>query len=461
MIRFLMLLVMSFAISVTSIAKTQEVYATINSSSSLNLREGPSANHPVIGKLAPESTVTVLNIDEYDDGWVFVMNSSGEKGYVSTKYLRGNYLEKFSSKDENISWFEKISLFFVRFFELIFRAIASLGWFAFFVFAIFLALSSGIIHVISRRDSNYSDCRIYYILYFASILPTMWLLIMSATNRSTMTRYECILSFMFFMVFALLSIFGGWGIRESGMIDGKYHKNANRYVGQILQFPAWFFVSLMFYITFLDPIVDWSATALNHDGGFWSFFLGIAIGFAILAGVLLVWVEYVVPYVLKTAGIWPITMMTVILWFAMAKIAYNWAYANYDGLVFCLLFFFGGCYFFMLLIIACVILHQTRCPMCHNCNPVEDDRVDHGVRTEESTGWTNILNTDENIKRKHASAEVINAQKRVRTTTVYHDWTSIQMCPNCGKRWSIKHKDILNSESEDLEYKWTERYKKS
>ena len=79
MIRFLMLLVMSFAISVTSIAKTQEVYATINSSSSLNLREGPSANHPVIGKLAPESMVTVLNIDEYDDGWVFVMNSSGEK----------------------------------------------------------------------------------------------------------------------------------------------------------------------------------------------------------------------------------------------------------------------------------------------------------------------------------------------------------------------------------------------
>ena len=45
---------------------------------------------------------------------------------------------------------------------------------------------------------------------------------------------------------AALTIFAGWGVRECGMEDGKYHKNFNRIIGQILQFPVWMFVSIVF-----------------------------------------------------------------------------------------------------------------------------------------------------------------------------------------------------------------------
>jgi hypothetical protein len=360
------------------------------------------------------------------------------------------------AQTDDDSLFTEVTMSLVLAFQQFAFAIFDLGWLSLPVSILLLLLSAGIIYGMRRLDKNYSYPWLYYILYFITMISTWGLFGMSLSSKASMTRYECILSFFIMLSSAALTIFAGWGVRECGMEDGKYHKNFNRIIGQILQFPVWMFVSIVFYCAFLDPIVDWSDTFVDHDGGFWRFILGLIIGVAIVAAVLCVWVVYVMPYVLKTAGKWPIRIMTIILWWAMVLIGFNWAYANYDGLSYVILLVVGGISFFICFAIAWYEIGTGRCTMCHSCDSREEKRIDHGLTTSTGTHWTSASEFD--IQRKHTGSKVSDVEKLVRTTTTRHHWTSIRVCSNCGKRWKINLSKEVDSKSEDLEYKWKERY---
>ena len=60
--QFLMLLVMLFAMSATSLANPQEVSAIVSSSAPLSYRLGPGTDFPVTGTLESGDTVTVKSI---------------------------------------------------------------------------------------------------------------------------------------------------------------------------------------------------------------------------------------------------------------------------------------------------------------------------------------------------------------------------------------------------------------
>ena len=78
------------------------------------------------------------------------------------------------------------------------------------------------------------------------------------------------------------------------------------------------------------------------------------------------------------------------------------------------------------------------------------------MTTSTGTHWTRASEFD--IQRKHAGSEVSDVEKLVRTTSTRHHWTSIRVCSNCGKRWKVNISEEVESKSEDLEYKWKEKY---
>lgn len=456
--QFLMLLVMLFAMSATSLANPQEVSAIVSSSAPLSYRLGPGTDFPVTGTLESGDTVTVKSLKYYDEGWVFIMNASYRQGFVPADSLRGNYAEIFPSEKDETSFLEDCVTAIVYAYVRFLYGMTSLGWWSFLIVIMMLALSSGIIYGIRRYDKDYQQPWIYYVLYFITLIPTFGMFAACIGLKKSITIAECVMSFLLLMVFASLAIFGGWGVRQCGMIDEKYHKNGNRYVGQLLQFPVWIFVIIIFWMAALEPIVDWSTTFVYHGGGFWRYILGLIIPFVSVTAVLFIWIVFVVPYAFKTAGNWPVRIMLLTLWITMAVITYNWAYANFNSLSFVLFIFIEGACFLTSLVMANSELQGMRCSMCHNCHPVEISRTDDGYSEGKSSYWTTADQSEVGKYKKHFGSTIEGATKRVQVTTLYHNWTTILQCPNCGRKWSIAHSDEVDSHTEDVEYKWKERY---
>jgi hypothetical protein len=59
-------------------------FTSTNKNMKLNIRETPSANAKIIGKIPPKATGTVVSI--VDDDWVYI-EYNGVKGYCSRKYI--------------------------------------------------------------------------------------------------------------------------------------------------------------------------------------------------------------------------------------------------------------------------------------------------------------------------------------------------------------------------------------
>lgn len=77
-----------FIAGTTMAASDYREKAYVNVRTSLNLREQPTTKSNVIGKLTPGELVTLLQGNVETDSWVEVATQDGEKGYVSTKYLK-------------------------------------------------------------------------------------------------------------------------------------------------------------------------------------------------------------------------------------------------------------------------------------------------------------------------------------------------------------------------------------
>ena len=465
-----------FAIPSNASAETQyrykEVFATVQPGTNLNMRQGPGKNNPLVERLLGGSKVTIVNLDKYDQGWVCVRSEAGNTGYVARRYLRGNYVEQFNSRElepvtseepyeeDRDSIILNQSSFFYPFMNGVVRvcqSLFSLGWVGYLIVVVALALVAGIVYYLRSYDSSFEEPWIHYVLYVLTILPTWGLFETVLMYKYHPVFSDKILLFLFALVPAILSVHAGWGVRECGMYYGKYHKNTNRRVGQILQFPVWMMITLMFWYTFLLPLIELSEDAFYYSGGgFWLFIGGLIIGGAIIVAVLLVWTLFFVRKFFKTAGNWPVRIMTIVLWWASARIAFNWAYENFNGFSYLLMLFFGA--LVLIGIISGVLseLHSSRCPMCHNCDAEQTNLTDEGVSYSTSTGWESMGSGG--VSPRHRGAEVSNARRLVRTTVATHDWTTEHTCPVCGCKWDISHSEEVGRNKQELRRSWTERY---
>lgn len=469
----LVAMLLLFAVPANSSAETQyrykDVYAT--PSTDLNMRQGPGKNNPLVERILEGSTVKIVNLDTYDQGWVYVESEAGNTGYVARKYLMGDYVEQFNARElepviteetyeedaDGISINQSSILApFLNSLARMCNNLMSLGWWGFVIVAVALALVAGIVYYIRSYDGYFETPWIHYVLYFLTILPAWGLFGIVLMYKYHPVFQEKILLFLFALVPAILAVHAGWGVRECGMYYGKYHKNANRRVGQLLQFPVWIMITLMFWYTFLLPLIELSEDFSYNGGGFWRFVLGLIIVGAIIAAVLLAWTLFFVRKFFKTAGNWPVSIMTVVLWWALVRIAFNWAYANFNGFGYLLMLFFGG--MVLIGIIGGVLseLHSSRCPMCHNCDAEQTNLTDEGVSYSTSTGWESMGSS--NIRARHSGAEVSNAQRLVKTTVATHNWTTEHTCPVCGYKWDIDHSEEVGRKTEELKRSWTEKY---
>lgn len=337
------------------------------------------------------------------------------------------------------------------------ESLAGHGWWALAYVGVAMLVIIGIICLIRFWDRDYRIPPIYYVLYAVSAV-IIWIILSVHTyheNRYFLTviRYSVV------MVFAVLAIFGGWGVRQCGMEDGKYHKNANRYVGQILLFPVWMLIIHLFWKVGIAPLIELSGNFEYHGGGFWRFVLGLFIAAFILFGLLMFWMNIIIPFCLKTAGHWPLVIMTLALWWGFVRVAHNWAYANFNGLTYLLILCLGGCFLFGEMIEFLRILQEMRCPMCHNCNSRMVDLIDRGLSYHKDTKWV-AMSSDYHIKKKYADSYITDAKSLVEVTNVFHNWQTEHQCPVCGNTWTLFHSEQVGSSSRDLgEHRWTEHYR--
>lgn len=470
-LNLLIAIILLFIVSPNAFAKnqqqTKDVYATIQSGINLNLRQGPGKSYSSLEILPGGSTVTIVNLNTYDQGWICVKSTSGNVGYLSTKYLVGNYVEQFNAQKTIINqkkehWQESFSTFiscFLNFWGDIFLRISNMGWKGFIVVAILLALAYGIIYCIRSFDRSYKKPWIHYLFYFVTILPT-WgffqiLLTYKVSTVYYMTLSDKILLFFVALIPAVLAVHAGWGIRECGMHDGKYLKNNNYYVGQFLQFPVWLLLISGFEYAFLTPLINYPEFTYC-GGGFWRFILGLIIIVAIVIAVLFLWLLIIIPIFFKIAGKWPLYIMTLTLWITMADIAYDWTYENFNGFGCFMAIFVGGLILITIIIAALVIIRETRCPMCHNCNGKQTNLTDEGISYSTSRSWRNM--DDSKINPRYFNAEVSNARRLVETTTATHNWNTEHTCPNCQYQWNISHSEVVGSSSREIKRRWDERY---
>ncbi len=73
-LNLLIAIILLFIVSPNAFAKnqqqTKDVYATIQSGTNLNLRQGPGKSYSSLEILPGGSTVTIVNINTYDQGWI-------------------------------------------------------------------------------------------------------------------------------------------------------------------------------------------------------------------------------------------------------------------------------------------------------------------------------------------------------------------------------------------------------
>ena len=95
------ILIVIIVSTISNMAVAQDVYTTIKTNTYLNLRVGPGTEYASKGKLYNGASVKIVNINNYENGWVCVEDNSGRVGFVSASHLAGNYVEQFNTNNNS------------------------------------------------------------------------------------------------------------------------------------------------------------------------------------------------------------------------------------------------------------------------------------------------------------------------------------------------------------------------
>lgn len=392
---------------------------------------------------------------------VMALASSCSSQYVEVKEIESEeFVENFDAETyieeaEVPVIIEKLEPFATAFYNL-FKGVANIGWWSLAIVACAILLSAAIIWLLRRVDRSYDKAWMYYLLYFVALIPAIGVAFAGAEferlSGNELSTFHSIVLFMMALVPCVLMIFGGWGIRQCGMSYGMFHKNFNRHVGQMLMFPVWLFLIYLFWNAAFVPLIDMSESFTFHGGGFWFFVLTFVIGFAIVYCVYFVWF-FLVSLLFETAGNNVVKIMSVVLWWVLVKVGYNWIYANFFGFGYFVILCLGALLMLAFLGEFLGVVNSMRCPMCHCCDAVETRKTDHGIEYRTTTGWRSMGSGG--VPDSY-NKEITNARKLVRTTVALHSWTTEHTCPYCGCKWDINHQEEVGRKEEVLRKRWTE-----
>lgn len=320
-------------------------------------------------------------------------------------------------------------------------------------------LTAFIIKRMRKADKLYKHPLRYYLLYLGGVVLTFissypYVVYMGICDITHLTAGHILLS-IGVLSFSSLAIFAGWGIRQCGMISGKYHRNFNRYMGQLLLLPAWLFT--MSIISNIGVAFTWGIMGMMSPGnyGFVGGIITIILEILICYIVFNLWVKIVSRY-LYTAGNLVIHIMSLSIWFTLALCWYNWIDNKFNGLGYALILLIGGSMMLGFLSLFIKFFVAKRCPMCHDCHGDQTDYIDHGVSYQTTS---RRMDADENeVEKSRSYAVVVNAEKVVETVRGVHYWTTKHTCPVCRCTWSVWHSEEVSEESRTVETSHTELY---
>lgn len=455
--RLIIALILIAGASADGFAKKPKVYATVEEGCKPYVFRRPNIRSNVIDTINGGDTVRVVKLMYWEKShWVKIRTANRKRGYVKTKFLQGNYAEEFQAQLLEPTEYECLKKDFVKYYDetlLRIKDTAGGGW-AVVSGAVLLAFL--FMFLVRKLDRKYKRAWIYYLLYLPALAPVWALNIVSQETRYVHTLMENIMLFVISFVPAYIAINCAWGVRQCGMIDGKETKNANFEIGSVLGFPVWVMMTVNFWNTFIYPLIAWSETFESQGGGLWLYIKGLLLALVIGGVVLGVWLKLIVPFLFKKAGNVSVGIMTLVIWWAMCKIGYNWLDVNYDNFSMFLAFvvslpFVGAIIWTMLR-----DLGMNRCNVCHYCYSMLTDVHDRGTSTSSSTSYRNIY--DSEITPVHSGAIVSDAQEKVKTYTTVHEFDTAHKCPRCGNEWLIPHSETVGSSSRVVGTRHTETY---
>lgn len=327
-------------------------------------------------------------------------------------------------------------------------------------FALLLPLLTAfIIKRMRKADKLYKHPLRYYLLYLGGVVLTFislypYVVYMGICDITHLTAGHILLS-IGVLSFSSLAIFAGWGIRQCGMISGKYHRNFNRYMGQLLLLPAWLLT--MSFISNIGSVFTLGILGMMSPGnyGFVGGIITIILEILICYIVFNLWVKIVSRY-LYTAGNLVIHIMSLSIWFTLALCWYNWIDNKFNGLGYALILLIGGSMMLGFLSLFIKFFVAKRCPMCHDCHGDQTDYIDHGVSYQTTS---RRMDADESeVEKSRSYAVVVNPEKVIETVRGVRYWTTKHTCPVCRCTWSVWHSEEVSEESRTVETSHTELY---
>lgn len=462
LLKLFIAMLFALTMSVDAQAKTQRVYATVQTEGEI-LCEGPQEGYcPYYNVLKKGDKVQIRDISRYKSGWVKVVHvQSGRRGYIAVEHLSGNYIEEYKANTSKFKIVIRRVAAFAVDFHIGFRrcvdklkaAFGSVFFFAkdrpalswtFIAIALFLSIL--FIRWMGSIDKDLKKPGIFYIVYAVVIIAGWGFRWYSADHRYETSFPEKLMLFAMTLIPALIAINAAWHVRQCGIPD-KNRRNDNFHfeISRFLLLNVWVMLTFSFWYNFLYPAIQWAGDLEFNEGTFWHFVLGLLIVTLGYGLVLLFWVNYLIPWFFKKAGNWTLITMTVIVSWGVAMFGYCCLHAYFKGFVFALLIFLCLPGFCGAIYNAMTDLLEIRCPRCHSCRGKQTGLVDLGISSSTSVSTRNTYDSD--VTPENPNAIVSDSKEKVETTTYWHEWETWHKCPICDETWRVNHMESAGSSS--------------
>ena len=324
--------------------------------------------------------------------------------------------------------------------------------------AALFGLSVYLVKFIRKYDRDFTKPWIHYLMFLLAFLLLLVAgpvgMFLSLSSDTFMNLFmNSTLELLTVLTPGIIAINAGWGIRMCGMQDYR-HKNVNMKVGDILLAIAWCLVVWNVLSAIVAPIT--STIEKHFDFDWYNVLAIVVIYFAMRGFMTYVWGNFLLPKYFRKAGNGTARVITWALCVFFAYAAYSMT-AHFDkaaGILFMVIY--GVCTLLYIGKLVDKTINTQRCKMCRNCNAEQTNYFDDGTHVEVSSSKKWI--SDSSITPRHRGARVSGAYKETDSAWIVHRWRTEHTCPECGRKWEIKHKKYLKSLGSSTTKHWKEHY---
>ena len=324
--------------------------------------------------------------------------------------------------------------------------------------AALFGLAVFLVKFIRKYDSDFTKPWIHYLLYLVAfvllqgVYAAVWFLCLYSNTFMHLTMNP-ILGALIALAPGIILINAGWGIRMCGMQDNKY-KNGNMKIGNVLLAIAWCMVIWTIFIPIVSTILN--MIEKYFDFRWYNVLAIVVIYFAMRGFMTYVWGKFLLPKYFRKVGNGTAKLITWALCGFFVSAA-NSMTAHFDkaaGILFMIIYCLCTLPYIRELVDKTI--NTRRCKMCHNCNAEETNYFDDGTDVEVSSSKRFI--SDSSITPRHSGARVSGAYRERESSWLVHRWRTERTCPECGRKWEIKHKKYLKSLGSSTTKHWKEHY---